>query len=106
MQRYNEVHGYQRVVVGDEHLGVLHEFTVGDDVAEGGVLDHDDQLRDQCRNNVAKGLREDDEEKNLSLSHPQTSRSIGLAAGNRKHTRAVYLGHHCGGAKADGQGQR
>ena len=93
------------MVIGDEHLGVLHEFTISDDVAEGGVLDHDDELRDQCRDDVAKGLGENDGEENLGLGQSQASRCIGLAAGDGKHACAVDLSHHCGGAEADGQRQ-
>ncbi|RYZ32661.1 MAG: hypothetical protein EOP49_37200, partial [Sphingobacteriales bacterium] len=59
-------HGHQRVVVGNQHPGVLHQFAVGHDVAKGGVLHHNDQLRHQRRNDVAKGLRKDDDEENLN----------------------------------------
>lgn len=55
-------------------INPLHELAVSDNVTKGGVLDHDDQLRDQRRNNVAKGLRKDDEEENLGFGRTHDKR--------------------------------
>ncbi len=78
-RRHHQVHGHQRVVVRDQNAGVLHQFAIGHPIAEGGVFDDNDQLRDQRRDDVADGLRKDDGEEHLRFGHAQAVRGVGLA---------------------------
>ena len=99
----NEI-GLERLeILALDDTGKVVQLRHADDVQDGGVLDVDDKLVADRRQDVAHDLRNDDLEHGLRVRHADGHRALKLAAVNGDDAAAHDLGHI--GTGVDGHDQ-